>query len=363
MMLLRFFWLAFFCMTCGSSLADTAITSTEFIPPPDEYDWVQLDSGEWLKGEIRSLYDDELVFDSDNLGVLRLDWEDVVRLRSYGVFAVGLGGSELRIGNLWINAEQLVVSREGRKYELPRSQLVSITKSTTRERDRWSGEIAFGVNFREGNSDIVEFNSIIGLERRTYLSRTQLNYFGSVNRTDGEEVENNHRLNASFDLYNLFNNSQWFWRPFIGQYFRDPFQNIQHQATLETGLGYEFLDTERTEWFFTGGLGVNYLRNDSVEIGQDSSNTSPALSLGTNFDTEVTEWMDYLLSFRMTLLNEASGTYQHHLLTTLSTDLIGDLDLDISLVWDRTQKPQPRSDGSIPEKDDYRLIFGIAYEF
>ena len=46
-----------------------------------------------------------------------------------------------------------------------------------------------------------------------------------------------------------------------------------------------------------------------------------------------------------------------------STDLIGDLDLDVSLVWDRTQKPQTRADGTVPEKDDFRLIFGLAYEF
>jgi len=70
--------------------------------------------------------------------------------------------------------------------------------------------------------------------------------------------------------------------------------------------------------------------------------------------------MDYLLSFQMTFLDDDSGAYQHHLLTTLPTDLIGNLDLDISFVWDRTQKPQTRADGAAPEKDDYRLIFGIG---
>lgn len=347
-------------IACGSVFAATAVTSTDFVPPPDEYDWVQLDSGEWLKGELQSLYDDELVFDSDNLGVLRIDWEDVVRFRGHGLHAVGLGGSEIRVGAVWISGDRLVVSRDDIKYELPREQLVSITRSVARERDRWSGDIAFGINFREGNSDIVEFNSIIGLERRTPASRALLDYFGSINRTDGEEIENNHRVNVAFDR---FNDSQWFWRPFIGQYFRDPFQNIQHQATLETGVGYEFVDTSRTEWNFSGGLGFNYLRYDSVETGEDSSNTSPALTLGTDFETEVTDWMDYLLAFQMTFLDDASGAYQHHLLTTLSTDLIGDLDLDVSLVWDRTQKPQTRADGTVPEKDDYRLIFGLAYEF
>ena len=45
---------------------------------PTEYDWVQLSSGEWLKGELISMYREELEFDSDELGLLVLDWDDVV---------------------------------------------------------------------------------------------------------------------------------------------------------------------------------------------------------------------------------------------------------------------------------------------
>lgn len=349
-----------FSITCGSVRAETAATSADFIPPPDEYDWLQLDTGEWLKGELQSLYDDELVFDSDHFGLLRIDWEDVVRFRGHGEHAVVAGRSEVKVGSLWVDGDQIVVSYEDRKYEMSRGDLVSITSASNRERDRWSGEIALGINLREGNSDITEFNSIIGLERRTPDSRGQLNYFGTYNRTDGEEIENSHRVNGAFDLFNY---SKWFWRPVLGQYFRDTFQNIEHQMTLETGLGYEFVDTARTEWSVFGGFGFNYLRNDSVEIGESSSNTSPALSLGTNYETEVTKWMDYVLELQMTFVDNASGSYQQHLLTSLSTDLIGDLDLDVSLVWDRIQKPQTRADGTVPEKDDYRLIFGISYEF
>ena len=30
-------------------------------PPPDEFDWIQLTSGEWLKGELIGLFNDEVV--------------------------------------------------------------------------------------------------------------------------------------------------------------------------------------------------------------------------------------------------------------------------------------------------------------
>lgn len=68
--------------SAGNSLyASEAATGVDFEPPPDDYDWVQLTSDEWLKGELIALYDDELTFDSDSLGVLSLDWEDVRRFR------------------------------------------------------------------------------------------------------------------------------------------------------------------------------------------------------------------------------------------------------------------------------------------
>jgi hypothetical protein len=41
---------------------------------PVDFDWIRLPSDEWLKGEILHMYDDELEFDSDELGVLSFDF-------------------------------------------------------------------------------------------------------------------------------------------------------------------------------------------------------------------------------------------------------------------------------------------------
>ena len=47
------------------------------------FDWIELTSGEWLKGEIKSMQNDKLEFDSDKLGLLTLDWEDVRQVRAH----------------------------------------------------------------------------------------------------------------------------------------------------------------------------------------------------------------------------------------------------------------------------------------
>ena len=63
------------------------------------------------------------------------------------------------------------------------------------------------------------------------------------------------------------------------------------------------------------------------------------------------------------MVKPESGKYSHHLITGLSVDAFGPLDLDVSFVWDRVQEPRPESSGRVPKKDDYRLIFGVGFKF
>jgi len=39
----------------------------DWVPPADKFDWIQLKSGEWLKGRIKAMQDRELEFDSEEL--------------------------------------------------------------------------------------------------------------------------------------------------------------------------------------------------------------------------------------------------------------------------------------------------------
>ena len=331
-----------------------------FAPPADEFDWIQLTSREWLKGDIKTFFEEELEFDSDHFGVIKIDFDDVKRLRSYRYQAIRIDNDDPIVGRVDVTETQVIVTVDQQKQVFDRSRMVAITDPVEREIDRWSGDVALGVNIRSGNTDLVESSLLAHAERRTLTSRITLDYIGNINETERVEVANNHRFNGSYDLLST---RSFFWRPLSGQYYRDKFQNIDHQATIETGLGFNAIDNARTELLFAGGIGVNFLRNNSVAAGEDDTHQSPAVSFTMDFETELTSWMDYVFAFQGRVVDEQSGTYQQHLLTTLSTDLIGDFDLDVSFVWDRIQDPQPRADGSIPEQDDFRLIIGLGYEF
>jgi len=47
-----------------------------------EFDWVRLSSDEWLKGDIVSMYDETLEFESDELDTQTIDLDDIAELRS-----------------------------------------------------------------------------------------------------------------------------------------------------------------------------------------------------------------------------------------------------------------------------------------
>jgi len=338
----------------------TAQDDAEFVPPDDGYDWLRLVSGEWLRGELIGAFGDNVEFDSDVLEELVIDAEDIDGFYSKRVFGVSIRDYGIIVGRVRVEGDKIVVTAGEDTTEFPRDDLVAITLSAKRERERWSGDISLGFNARQGNSEFIEYNMSAGIERRTAQSRTFIDYIGNFNETEGVQVANNHRLNGTVDR---FSGSRLFWRPLIAQYFRDPFTNIEHQGTLVSGLGYDIIDTSRTEWDTYIAVGVNYVERVSVEAGQPTSSTSPSLTIGTAFDTELTSWMDYEFSFSATFLDEESGTYQHHLVTTLSSDLTGNFDIDVSFVWDRTEDPPPLEDTTIPEQDDFRLLISLAYDF
>ncbi|NIL93487.1 MAG: DUF481 domain-containing protein [Woeseiaceae bacterium] len=334
--------------------------SKDFTPPPGDYSWVQLDTGEWLKGEIIAMYDETLVFDSDHFGDMWIDLSDIEQIRGVGTFNLGFGRNATVNGNLILRGQRVIVVSAGGTREFDLKDLVSITQSVERERDRWTGDIGVGLNVREGNTEISEYSLSVGLRRRTPISRVSIDYIGNRNTTDGELVSDSHRTNLAVDR---FTGGRFFWRPIAVQYYRDELQNISHQATADAGIGYQLVDSERVDWEVQAGAGVNYLENVSVLPGQPNGDWSPVGTLGSDLDIEVTSWMDYELLINTTFLEDQAGKYQHHIVSTLSTDLIGGFDLDVAFIWDRTEKPQIDEDGITPEQDDFRLEVSLKYDF
>jgi hypothetical protein len=294
------------------------------------------------------------------LDLLEFDWEDVKQVRGHRVFDVRLVGPITEYGLLRVTEDKVFVTvgEEEREYE--RKDLIAIAPRGKREIDYWSAKLTLGLDFTRGNTNQTQYSAIANAKRRTSATRFVLDYLGNFARVEGVETINNQRVSSFFDV---FKTRKFFYRPFFGEYYRDPFRNIDHRITIGAGVGYHIIDTAKTEWDVSGGPAYQTTQFLSVGAGEDSSESTPALVVGTHYETELTSTVDFDFDYRLNIMNEVSGRYTHHMVAAFETELLKWLDFDISLVWDRTQLPQAAADGTVPLKDDFFIIFGLGLDF
>jgi putative salt-induced outer membrane protein YdiY len=328
-------------------------------PLPEEFDWVQLTSGEWLKGEIFVMYDDTLEFESDELDMLSLDFEDIRQIRSSRTVQVALVDGDVVTGRLLVDGDEVRVTGDEERT-FGRAQVLSLAAGEPRERNFWSGTVGAGANYRRGNTDQAEVNVQASFQRRTVKNRVDLQYLGNYNTTDDVRVTDNQRASGAWDR---FVSPRFFLSPVQLEYFRDPFQNISQRWTIGAGAGYQILDTSTVDWQVNAGLAYQHTRFDAVPEGEIESASTPALFVSTAYDHELTDGIDLNVDYRFFLVDEESGRYTHHFVTGLEFDLFGSLDFFTTFVWDRIEKPRPTADGTLPKKDDYRLNLGLVLDF
>jgi len=167
-------------------------------------------------------------------------------------------------------------------------------------------------------------------------------------------------LGTTFDLTLT---KQFFVRPFFGQYYHDPLQNISQQATVSAGAGYFFFDDPHSEWQAFIGPAYQYTRFGTVEPGQPIDNSTPALIFQTGIDQTLTQRLDLLLTYQGILTSDDAGKFTQHAVGTLKFKLTRLLDLDLSLIWDRTEQPLPDSSGRVPKQDDFQTVLSLGIRF
>jgi len=329
-------------------------------PKPDgKFDWVQMKSGEWLKGEFIAMYDESLEFDSEEFEELELDWDDIRQVRTSRVVNVGLLGKRTATGTLVVDGDRVVVTGD-EVQEFERAEVITITAGVPKEINFWSMKMFFGFDVRSGNSSVRDVTVHANIERRTVRDRHSIDFVGNENTTDGERISDNQRATAAWDK---FMSDRVFLRPVAGEYYRDPFQNIGSRVTVTVGAGYQIMDSTKIEWEISGGPAFQQTWFDNVVPGESDSESTPALVAATTASWDITGWMEFDGEYRFQLVNEESGSYNHHMLASFETDITRLIDFDVSWIWDRIQNPRPDSDGTVPEQNDFRTTVGLTFDF
>ena len=335
------------------------LPALSWVPPDDGYDWIQLKSGEWLKGTIKALQERKLEFDSDELKLMTFDFKDIRQMRSSRNKELLHGQKQKATGPIWITPDEVTVGG-AEPLSFPRTDLQSITPEGSKERNRWSGKVSMGLTLQAGNTKQIDFNAQASLQRRTPATRFSFDYIGNVSSIDNVESANNHRFNTEFDLW--VSRRLYLILPAF-EFYKDPFQNINRRFTLGGGVGYDLIDRPNLEWNVSTGPAYQHTWFESVEADQPQDRGAAALTFGSKFDWDITRRIKLILEYRGQYTSKETGATFHHTVSTLELELTKRLDLDVSFVWDRTQNPQAESSGTIPKQDDFRLVLGLGVRF
>ena len=202
---------------------NSLLPDLSWVPPEDGFDWIQLKSGEWLKGQLKAMQQRQIEFDSEELNDLTFDWKDIRQVRSDRTLDLLFVDGRKMSGPVTVTPEEVTVG-DVEPQVFPRDQLQSFTPGGSKEFNYWSGMVSLGLTVRAGNTEQVEYNAQARLQRRTPATRFSLDYIGNISSFNGVENANNTRVNSEFDL--------WLSRRFYLilpqlKYYRDPFQNLR----------------------------------------------------------------------------------------------------------------------------------------
>ncbi len=323
------------------------------------WDWIQVNTREWLKGKIKSMEHGRIVFDSDKVGILNLKWEDIRVLRSARPMAVFYNENSLILGRLTSEGNNLVVHGTAGDFRIAMENVVSMAAGSPEEIDYWSANISFGMNIRSGNTDQTDFNSTAEIQRRTARTNVKFGYRGNYSSTNEVLDSNDHRANLSYDI--LFSR-YWYARPVSVEYYRDPFQNVDSQWTFGLGIGYFILDSAKQRWSVNAGPGYQMTRFVEVVQGSSLKENTPAFIVGTNYVQEVTPDVDFTATYNVTYTSRDAGRVERNATANLDVDLTKRFDLTLGLTWDHVAEPQADAQGTVPDQDDLRMTVGLKYE-
>ena len=362
-------------------------------PEPKKSDWIQLTSGEWLKGEIDRLRDEKLYFDSEELDDLELDWSDIAQVRTVLPHTYRFEVAEaptlyehlsnrdqyeplILTGVAQIDGESVRIEVDGEVRVFPREQLVSMVAGDGKsEFQFWSGKLSLGLAARSGNTNQSDLTGLFKLRRTTALTRFIFDYNGAYGTVEGANTTDAHSAGTSFDF---FVTRRFFLRPVFADFFRDPFKNIQWRLTPGTGLGYRVFDEPKFDLDLD--FGVGYQRTEFASLPtctldgtvidiyscfqqRDIPPSTAAVLVGLVFHSEPTSRLDFDGNYRFNMSVPETSDILQNLQLMLSVDLWKSLDLDVTFNWDRVENPVRESDGGLPKKDDFRLSVGFGFDF
>lgn len=332
-------------------------------PPKDrpaKWEWVELTSGEWLKGDIKGIRSDKMDFDSDQFDELTLDMEDVVQTYSSAVNTFVFTHRRVVIGIGRITAKEVIIETAAGEMRYPRQQLLSLVVGDHNEWKLWSGSVTVGVSATSGNTEQTTANLQATANRKGAFLGLGFNYIGNLGSSDNVTNVNNQQMNFQSELFIY---DRFYLIPASFEYYSDEFQNIDLRIRPGAGVGYKLLDEKDYTWTINGTALYELQESISSSQAGDSRFESFALGLKTNLEYDITSDITLTASYGVTLAIPSTSNVDQQIIAKLDVDITKHLSLTATANWQRIGEPVPLEDGTVPKRNDLILTMGASLDF
>ena len=346
------------------------------VPKDTQSDWMELKSGEWVRGTFKGVTAGHVSFDSEKFKLVSFDLDDVKQIVTHRKSTINLSRNLRSLNPLkaldisdheisgrlsFKDGKFFMLLADGSVQSLPQESVSSIASGELNEKSYWSGGFFIGIDVMSGNTEQASINSKANLERKTFISRFRVDYIGKFSEHDNNvTTADNDTVTSSLDFYLT---EHLYWRFIAFEYMSDVFKNITTKYTYSTGIGYDIIYTKDSDWSVTIGPGYQRVEYENVLQGEDNRVETALLFLDTRFTQKIVTDVTLLINYTMYLVNHKSGDYVHHSEVTLKSKIISDFTFNASLFWDRTASPRAFDSGDKPGKDDFKTMIALGYSF
>jgi putative salt-induced outer membrane protein YdiY len=144
----------------------------------------------------------------------------------------------------------------------------------------WTGALGAGLAMTKGNTDTSTYNVSYELTRDA-KQRLIFKSTGLFIQSEKDDVLNVDRTSADIRIdYRLTYKLTLFGRL---NYLSDSFKQVDYLLSPTVGVGYAWVDNDRTQLSFDASLGTVFERNPGFDL-----RTSPALALGQRLTHQIT---------------------------------------------------------------------------
>jgi len=340
----------------------------------DTDDWIELSTGEWLRGDLHTLRPKglesgkNLSFYSNKLDGLTLSWGSIASVHSPRVKSYKFKDAPRVSGKAMITRDLVLIETSEGVVTYPRSELASISEGPPRERTWWSTMLSLGFSANAGNTNQGSLTTQWTVARFDGHSLEALGYNGTLAYNSGDLNVNRHLGNVDTAV---FLSDRFYVIPIDGQLLYDAFQNIKLRATPAAGAGlYVFNKTRqrrkhanRFEWDLQGGFGYQFLRLISTAAAVDNPQNDGFVMLRSYWKLEfLNDDVELTVDWRTNLVYTSFGRTNHTGTASVSVDVTDMFSFVTSFLFLRTRDPEPRADGSVPQQNDYQAVVSVALD-